>query len=324
MKIFVTGGTGFIGKKAVERLIDSGHECVCLIRNPKKQAVLNNLGVKFAKGNVTDKQSLVEGMQGCDAVVNLANVFSLWEPDVSLYEEVNIGGTRNVMEAALQAKVQKVIHVSSIVTWGKSTDSPFNEKSPVGEHTSEYARTKYEGHLIAWDIHRKQGLPLVMIYPCAVTGANDPKPLGDHIKLLINRKMPIRGLESSVLTYVHVEDVAEAIVRALEKEGNIGEGYIIGKEQCSVGEINKWVSEISGVPLPFISIPDFIVRMNAYFLTALANLTKRPPAWGLSSDSVRNVLTNLRADGSKAERELGLSYKPVRQAIEECIASFQQ
>jgi dihydroflavonol-4-reductase len=122
---------------------------------------------------------------------------------------------------------------------------------------------------------------------------------------------------------VHVNDVAKAIVRALEKEGNIGEGYIIGKEQCSVGDINKWISEISGVPLPFISIPDFMVKLNAFFLTTLSNLTKRPPAWGLSSDSVRNILTEFKADGTKAERELGISYTPVRKAIEECIESFR-
>ena len=141
---------------------------------------------------------------------------------------------------------------------------------------------------------------------------------------MINRKMPIRGLESTAFTFVHVNDVAEAIVRALEKEDNIGEKYIIGKEQCTIGEINSWVSEISGVPLPFFSVPTFMVKGNAIVLTAMANITKRPPLWGLSTDMVRNSLTALKADGSKAERELGLSYKPVRQAIEECIAYLQQ
>ena len=200
--------------------------------------------------------------------------------------------------------------------------SHLTKKSPIGEHTSEYARTKYEGDQVAWNLYRNEGLPLVMIYPCAVTGAERSKASGDHIKLLINRKMPIRGLESAIFTYVHVNDVAKAIVRALEKEGNIGEGYIIGKEQCSVGDINKWVSEISGVPLPFISIPTFMVKLNAFFLTTLSNLTKRPPPWGLSSDSVRNILTEFKADGTKAEQELGISYTPVRNAIKECIESF--
>lgn len=324
MKVFVTGGTGFIGKNTVARLIESGHECVCLIRNPQKQAVLTDLGVQFATGDVTDKQSLIEGMSGCDAVINLANLYSLWEPDNSLYTKINVDGTRNVMEAALEAKIQKVVHVSSIVTWGLSPDVPFNEDSPAGELPTEYARTKFAGDNVAWDLFEHEGLPLVMIYPSAVLGAGDTKATGNHINLLINRKMPIRGLESTAFTFVHVNDVAEAIVRALEKEDNIGEKYIIGKEQRTIGEINKWVSEISGVPLPFLSVPAFMVKGNAFVLTAMSNITKRPPLWGLSTDMVRNSLTALKADGSKAERELGLSYKPVRQAIEECIASLQQ
>ena len=133
MKVFVTGGTGFIGKNTVTRLVESGHQCVCLIRNPLKQAVLNDLSVQFATGDVTSKQSLIEGMSGCDALINLANLYSLWEADTSLYTKINVDGTRNVMEAALQAKIQKVVHVSSIVTWGRSPDVPFNEDSPVGE-----------------------------------------------------------------------------------------------------------------------------------------------------------------------------------------------
>ena len=322
MKVFVTGGTGFIGNVTVKLLIESGHECICLARNSSNTDPLRELGAQLVTGDVTDRQSLDDGMKGCDAVINLANVFSLWEPDISLYRRVNIDGTRNVMEAALQAKVQKVIHVSSIVTWGKTSDAPFNEKSPVGEHTSEYARTKYEGDLVAWELHRNEGLPLVMIYPGAVLGPNDPKPMGDYIKLLINKKMPIRGLESAIISFVHVNNVAEAIVRAMEKEGNVGEGYIVGNERCSMGQINNWVQEISGVSLPFLSVPNFMVKMNAFFLTALANLIKRPPLWGLSSDSVSNILTEYKADGSKAKRELGISYIPVRTAIKECIESF--
>ena len=183
--------------------------------------------------------SLTKGMKGCEAVINLANLYSYWEPDVSLYEKINIDGTRNVMESALASGMKKVVHVSSIVTWGRTSDVPFNEESPIGEHTSEYARTKYEGDKVAWELYETKGLPLVMIYPCAVLGADDPKITGDLVRHIIKRKMPIRGMESAVTTWVHVKDVAESIVRALEKEGNIGEGYIIGKEQFSMGSSIK-------------------------------------------------------------------------------------
>jgi dihydroflavonol-4-reductase len=323
MKVFVTGATGFIGINTVKRLVETGHECICLVRGTSKKDALEKIGCQFVTGDITDKESLIEGMKGCDAVINLANLYSLWEPDMSLFKKINVTGTRNVMEASLKVGIEKVVHVSSIVTWGRSPEAPFNENSPVGEHTSEYARTKYEGDQVAWELHKNKNLPLVMIYPCAVLGADDPKSTGNHIRLLINKKMPIRGLESSAITFVHVNDVAESIVRALEKNDNIGEGYIIGKEYLSIRQLNQWISEISGVALPFISIPNFMVKLNAFFLTAVANLTKRPPTWGLSSDFVNNALTAYEADGTKAERELGISYTPVRQAVEECIESFQ-
>lgn len=323
MKVFVTGATGFIGKNTVKRLIQSGHECICLVRSTSRKGPLEGSGCHFITGDITDKASLIEGMKGCDAVINLANLYSLWEPDFSAFERVNIDGTRNVMEAAYQTGMHKVIHVSTVGIWGQTSDVPFNEDSPVGHHTSEYSRTKYKGDKVAWELYETKGLPLVMIYPCAVLGPDDPKATGDHIKLFIERKMPIRALETAVLTFVHIKDVAESIVLSLEKEKNIGEGYIIGKEQHSIGEMNKAISEISGVPLPFLSIPNVLVKFNAYILTALANITKRPPAWGLSTDSVNNILIGVRADGTKAERELGITYTPIREAIEECIKSFQ-
>jgi dihydroflavonol-4-reductase len=323
MKIFVTGGTGFIGQNTVKRLIESGHECVCLVRSSSKKEALEKIGCQFVNGDITDKESLIKGMQGCESVINLANLYSLWEPSISRYETINIEGTRNVMDACLQTGIKKIVHVSSIVTWGRTSDVPFNEESPIGEHTTEYARTKYEGDRLAWDLYKQKGLPLLMIYPCAVLGPDDPKSTGNYIRRIIEKKMPIRAMESATMTWVHVKDVAESIIRALEKDGNIGEGYIIGKEQRSFGWLNKAVSEISGVPLPFLSIPNAMVKFNAFFLTMMANITKSPPAWGLSKDTVSNVLTVFRADGSKAERELGISYTPVRKAIEECVESFQ-
>lgn len=323
MKVFITGGTGFIGKFTVRRLIDSGHDCICLVRSTSKTSELEQLGAQVVIGDITDKKSLINGMKGSDALINLANLYSYWEPDAGIYEKINVLGTRNVLESALAIDIKKVIHVSSIVIWGKTPDKPFNEKSPIGEHTSEYGRTKYLGDKVAWELFQEKGLPLVMIYPCAVMGANDSKSSGDYVRRLINGKLPIRGMESAVLTWVHVKDVAESITRALEKEDNIGEKYIIGKEQLSFKEFNNLVSELSGIPLPIIAVPDFMAKINAFFLTALANIIKRPPLWGLAKDLVHGILTGFRADGTKAERELGISYTPVRRAIEECIESFQ-
>jgi len=248
-----------------------------------------------------------------------------WEPDKQIYTKVNVEGTRNVMECALEIGISKVVHVSTVAVFGKPVDCPYVEESPVGPvRFSEYARTKYAGDLIAWELYEKKGLPLVMVYPGGVLGPGDPKATGQYIKDLIHRRLPARVFEDSIITCVHVRDVAEVIVRALEKGNNIGEKYLVCKEQLSFKEINEMVREISGVPLPKIHLSDFLVMINAALLTWWADIIKKPPLWGMSKDQIRSMKEGFRTDGSKAERELGIIYTPIRVALEEAIASFQK
>jgi len=325
MKIFITGGTGFIGSHTLKRLALTDHQLCCLTRESSDLSVLKELGVKIVTGDLADRESLLEGMQDCDWVIDIAGVYSFWEPNKRIYRDVNVTGTKNVMECALETGISKIVHVSTGGIYGKPEDYPFSEESPVGPiRFSEYFKTKYEGDLIAWEMYENKGLPLVMIYPCAVIGAGDPKTTGRYIGDLINRRMPATVLHNSVLTWVHVKDVAEAIVRAAEKEDNIGEKYLIGKHQLSIKEINNLVSDISGAPLPKLSLPNFVVSLNARLLTTLANLIKRPPLWGMSVDQIRTMKEGFAVDGSKVERELGISYTPVRDALEEAIASFRE
>ncbi|KPL00168.1 MAG: hypothetical protein AMJ91_05210 [candidate division Zixibacteria bacterium SM23_73_3] len=325
MKTFITGATGFIGSHVVKRLADTEHKLFCLARTTSQVAELEEQGVTIIRGDVTDKNSLLEGMKGCQWVINLANLYSFWEPDKRIFADVNITGTRNVMECALETGITKVVHISTAGIYGKPAECPFTEESPVGPvRFSEYFRTKYEGDLIAWELHEKKGLPLLMIYPTAVLGPGDPKATGQYIQNLIHRRMPATVFHNSILTWVHVKDVAEAIVRAAEKENNIGEKYLVGRHQMSLEEINEMVKEISGVPLPKIRLPDSLVMINARLLTWLANLIKKPPMWGMSVDQIRTMREGFRIDGRKAERELGITYTPIRVALEEAITSYQE
>jgi dihydroflavonol-4-reductase len=324
MRVFITGGTGFIGSYVVMRLAQTDHTMYCLVRKQEQAPYLEKHGATCVVGDVTDRESVARGMEGCDWVINLANLYSFWEPDKRIYWEVNVEGTRNVLECALECGVSKVLHVSTCGIYGKPDDSPFTEESPVGpERFSEYFRTKYEGDLIAWDMYEKKGLPLVMVYPVAVLGGCDPKATGKYINDLINRRLPATVFLDSVLTFVHVRDVAEIILRAAEKEGNLGEKYIAGKSEMSLRELNGMVREISGVPLPILSLPDFMVTLNARLLTWLSSVTKKSPIWGMSVDQMRTMKEGFRINGSKAERELGITYTPIRAALEEAISSFR-
>jgi dihydroflavonol-4-reductase len=325
MKIFITGATGFIGTHLVKRLAKTEHQLFCLARKTSDISELKKQGVTLIYGDVTNKDSLLEGMRGCQWVINLANIYSFWEPDKQIFSDVNVTGTRNVMECALETGVSKVVHVSTAGIYGKPADCPFCEESPIGPvRFSEYFRTKYEGDLITWELYEKKGLPVVMVYPVGVLGADDPKATGKYIQNLIYRRLPATVFDDIYFTFVHVKDVAEVIVRAIEKENNVGEKYIAGKHQLSWGELNQMVSEISGVALPKMGLPNWTAMMNARFLTWLANLIKKPPIWGMAIDQIRTMKEGVQADGSKAERELGVSYTSIRIALEEAIASYRE
>ena len=325
MRIFVTGATGFIGSHLMERLAQTDHEVLCLVRASSDVRQLQKCGVTLVRGDVTDRDSLVAGMEGCDWVANLANVYSFWEPRKALYREVNVVGTRNVMEAALKTGVTKVAHVSSVVTYGRPQHLPFTEETPEGpEQFSEYARTKLEGDRIVWKMVENEHLPALMLYPGAVVGAGDTKASGQFLIDLITRNLPMTVFDDSIISWVHVRDCAEAIVAALEKPGNIGERYLVVGERLPNRAFTRLVSEISGVRAPRMNMPDALVMPNALLLTGLARLIRKTPKWGMATDQMRTLREGIEADGSKAERELGLSYSPIRSALEEAIDWYRQ
>jgi dihydroflavonol-4-reductase len=145
MKVFVTGGTGFIGSHTVNRLVQDGHQVTCLVRKTSDTRHLEKLGVTLAKGDVTDRQSVAQGMQGCDGVVHLAAAYSFWAPDETVYHKVNVDGQRNVMEIALEQDVSRVVDVSTIGIWGNTPIRPITENTPFGEkRSSRYFESKYQ------------------------------------------------------------------------------------------------------------------------------------------------------------------------------------
>ena len=324
MKIFITGATGFIGAHLIECLKNTDHELFCLARKTSQIQPLEAAGARIIIGDITDKESLVRNMQGCDWLIHLASNFEFWVPDKQVYQAVNIEGVRNVMESALETGIKKVVHVSTVAVYGNAT-WPITEESQFGSYRpSRYAQTKYEGDLIALRMYEEKGLPLVVIYPSAVIGANDPKAAGRYIKNFALGYMPAQVLVNKVFPWVHVKDVCEAILRAMEKEGNIGEKYLITTVNMTFGEINKMICEIAGSRLPFLSLPESITMAGAYLLTGISDLIKKPPLLDLSVDQIKLMKQGYVFDGSKAERELGLVYTPIREGLVEAIASIHR
>lgn len=321
MRIFITGASGFIGGHLVRRLAHTGHEMVCLARDPGRATPLARRGALVVTGDVTDPVSLARGMAGCDAVVHLAAVYAFWVRDTRLFEAVNVRGTANVMERALQAGVSRVVHLSTAEVFGHAAASPlspFTEETPVApRRDTRYARSKYAGELAAWERARR-GLPLVVLYPGTVIGRGDRKPTGRYFHDLVHRRVPFSACPDTVLTVVHVEDVAEAIVAALERE--CGNRYLLGRHQVSLGDLTRMVCEIASVAPPRYRLPDALLLPLAGLLTGVAALTRRPPPWGLSLDLARLLRRGTRFDGRKAARELGFVYSPLGQALADAIA----
>ncbi len=319
MRVFVTGGSGFIGTHLVPRLVAAGHELVCLIRPTSNTVALQRAGVRLVRGDITEPATIRAGMQGCEAVVHLAACYELWVPERRRYRALNVDGARTVMECALETGARKVVHVSTAVVWGNAR-WPIAESTPLGERcASEYARTKREGEGIAWGLHRERGLPLVVIYPSAVLGPGDPKPTGRYLRDLVLRRLPAQVGITHPFGFVHVRDTAEVIARALELEGNVGERYIACGENLTFGEINALVAELAGIGLPRLRMPDALAKVSARPLTAIADMVKRPPLWGMAADQIDIMLQGFRFDASKAERELGVTYTPVRTAVAEAM-----
>ncbi|RPJ44278.1 MAG: NAD-dependent epimerase/dehydratase family protein, partial [Chloroflexi bacterium] len=254
---------------------------------------------------------------------HLANLYSMWEPDPVRFSQVNIAGTRDVLETALETGIKKVVYVSTVAIFGKPDEDPFNEASCPGPKLfSEYARTKAAANQIAWDLYSRRGLPLVVLYPGIVLGAGDEKASGHYIQDIIRQRVPSTIFHNSSATYVYVGDMVEAMLRAAEKLETVGQRYLIGRQVLDGRAYANLISEISGVPLPLFRFPDWMVLSVAYLLTGIAAIIKRPPLWGLSVDAGWTLKMGFRCDGSKAERELGIHYTPIRRALEEAIESY--
>jgi dihydroflavonol-4-reductase len=324
MKIFITGATGFIGKTLVKKLAGSAHEVRCLVRPTSRVELLRQAGFRLVTGNVNDPEALRQGMAGCDWVIHLANLYTMWHPEPVQFRRVNVEGTYNVMRAALQAGVGKVVYVSTAAVYGRPAGLLFSEDSLPGPRLfSEYGRTKALGNQLAWQFNQQHGLPLVVLYPGIVLGAGDDKPSGKYISDIIHRRVPATIFHHSTATYVYVGDVVDAILGAARRPEATGKRYLLGNARLNGKEYVELIREVSGVPLPWITFPDWMVLAAAYLLTGLSAFTRRPPRWGLSIDASWTLKVGFQYDGSKAERELGIKYTPIRQALEEAIASYR-
>lgn len=323
MRAFVTGGTGFVGGAVVRRLLQAGHEVRVLVRPGTNTRQLDGLPVIQVEGDLGDVESLRRGAAECDWVFHVAALYSYWGHSWEEFLESNVEGTRRVLEAAHQAGARRVVHTSSIAALGIPKDgSPGTEETPcaLADLIGPYKRSKFLAEEVVRDFVR-QGVPAVIVNPSAPVGIGDHKPTatGQVIVDFLNRRMP--AYVETTLNMVDVDDVAAGHLLAAE-QGRVGERYILGGENLSLKQVVDYLAEASGLPSPRLRIPHGVALSWAYVDVTLARLLPgRVPA--ATPDKVRISRQGERFDSGKAERELGYTHVPAREALRKSVEWYR-
>ena len=320
-KTLVTGGTGFIGGAVVAELLAAGREVRVLARSPGSLA---GLPVEVARGDLRDPASLIAAVQGCRRVFHVAADYRLWVPDPDTMYAANVQGTRDLLAAAAEAGVERLVYTSTVGALGNPGDgTPGTEETPVAlaDMAGHYKRSKFLAEQVVLEFAR-QGLPVVLVHPSAPVGPGDtrPTPTGQIIVDYLKGRMPAY-LETG-LNLVHVRDVAVGHLLAEEK-GRVGEKYILGNQNLSLSEIFQMLAGITGIPAPKVRLPYWPILALSYLDEFWAtHVSGRPPRMPVAG--VKMARKFMYFDSSKAVRELGLPQTPVRQALEEAVAWFQE
>ncbi len=317
-KILVTGATGFIGSRLVRKLVASDDQVFILVRKTSDLSAIASLldRVRLVYGDVTDPASVQSAMKDIDIVYHSAGLTYMGDSDSKkdvLYR-INVLGTRNIMQAALEAGVKRVLHVSSISAVGIAR----GKKNPVDENAQwnfdsiqlEYARTKHLGELEVTEAVSK-GLDCVIVNPAFVFGAGDLNfNAGRLILDVYKRRLPFYPLGG--VCVIDVDIVAETIITAMEK-GRTGERYIIGGENVSYKQLVDTISRVTGAPKVMLPLPFWLGKIFKSILDRYKIRNRISKLFNLSMFRVASEY--LYFDSSKALRELNMRQEPHEQSI---------
>jgi dihydroflavonol-4-reductase len=324
MKALVTGATGFVGYHVARFLSGKGVAVRALVRRGSDRQALDALGVETVEGDVRDYDSVLMALHGCNSLYHLAADYRLWVPDPATMYEINVRGTRNVMEAALRRGVERVVYTSTVgALTARSDGRPADEETPVGieEMVGHYKRSKFIAENEVRGFIGK-GLPAVIVNPSTPVGPMDrrPTPTGKMIVDFLNGRMP--AYLNTGLNFVDVEDVAEGHWLAAER-GRTGERYILGNRNITLREFFEILGRAAGRSAPRVRLPYLPVLVAAYVDEAISRLIPgRCPAIPLTG--VRMARKYMYFDVSKAVRELNMPQRPVEGAIAGAAAWFAE
>ena len=322
MKVLVTGATGFVGGNVARAFRSRGDDVVALVRPGSSTLTIDGMGIEQVQGDIRDRASVRRALEGCQAVVHCAALYTFWARDPRILYDVNVEGTRVVLEEAIRAGVDRCVYTSTVSTVGIPTGGSGTEKVHASEKEliGHYKRSKYMAERVALDL-AKQGLPVVVVNPTTPVGPWDvkPSPTGRMVLDFLRGRIP--AYVDAGMNLVDVEDVAAGHILAMEK-GKTGERYLLGNQNVTLRGVFGLLEEISGKKAPKIRLPLWI-PMAAGYLDAFieGTLLKRPPYIPL--EGLKVARKPMYVSCEKAVKELGLPQSPITGGLEKAVRWFR-
>jgi dihydroflavonol-4-reductase len=322
MKTLVTGATGFLGSHVARALAGRGDDVRVLVRASSDLRALDGIEAERCTGDLRDRGSLERALESVGRVYHVAADYRLWARDPLEIHESNVTGTRNLLDAAQRAGVEKFVYTSTVATIAVPREGRLpNEETQsfVGEMIGHYKRSKFEAEQCALRA-AEAGFPVVIVNPTTPVGPGDwkPTPTGKIIVDFLNGRIP--GYVDTGLNFVPVEDCARGHLLAAER-GRIGERYILGGRNLTLKQMLDVLSSVSGRPAPRWKIPHAVAFAAGCVDSAVASLLGREPQIPL--EGVRMARHKMFVDASKAERELGFAPGPIEAALERAVAWYE-
>jgi len=320
----LTGASGFVGSAVARKLLLAGFPVRALVRAHSPRFHLDGLDLAYAEGDLRDPAAVRRAMDGVSYVFHVAADYRFWARDRGEIYASNVEGTRNIMQEALQAGVKRIVHTSSVATLTLHHDGrPADESQPLSEASAigNYKRGKVAAERLVERMIAEQGLPAVIVNPSTPIGPRDVKPTPTGRILVEAACGRIPGFVDTGLNLVHVDDVAEGHLAALER-GVIGERYILGGENVMFADLLADVAQLVGRRPPRLRVPRAAALSAAYAAEAVAWFTGREPF--ATVDGVRMSQKRMFFTAAKAERDLGFRARPYREAVADAIDWFRQ
>ncbi len=316
--VLVTGASGFLGWHVANLLIERGDAVRALVRSGSS---VPELAVEIVTGDLRDAASIERAIAGCSAVYHVAADYRLWAKDPAELYRSNVDGTRNVLEAARKAGVQRVVYTSTVGCIGVPAGGIGDETQPISlsDMAGDYKRSKFMAEQVALE-YARGGLPVVIVNPTAPIGDHDfkPTPTGKIVADFLAGAMP--AYIDTGLNVLDARDCARGHLLAFDR-GRAGERYILGSENLTLAQILQKLAEITGRKAPTMEIPYALAYSAGLFTTAWARVTGQPPR--VPIEAVRMAKKKMWVSHEKARRELGFHPGPADIALARAVEWFR-